>query len=435
MTIIPGLISAGARAESRFPRPDFVAGYVSPETTVPAIENGWLGWLDAGLLLVALTLAALVVSHWRSRKGLVLLTVASVSYFGFFRHGCICPVGAVQNVSLSFADPAYLIPAGVILIFLLPLIFSLFFGRVFCAGVCPLGAIQELVVIRHVNLPAWVNKVGSVSRHLFLGLVVFTAITGTGFFICRMDPFVPLFRFGGHVPNLIIALCVLAVATFVGRPYCRFLCPYSVLLEWGARLSWKRTTITPGTCVNCRLCEKSCPYDAIEKPELTTRRTKRRTAGEHRTLFFMLVLLPVLTIGGWLGGNVMAAWVGHRHPDVRMAELLTRSDEMSGIDQERLEAFDISGQSKENAVNAAREIYHRYQLGGRWLGAYAGLVLAFHLIRLSRRHHHSDYRPDPAACLSCGRCFRYCPVPAPPRAEPQRSEIRAAEVSGQSRRG
>ncbi|MDT8390533.1 MAG: 4Fe-4S binding protein [Lentisphaeria bacterium] len=411
--LIPGLMSAAA-AESRFPRPDFVSGHVSPETIAPAVESGWLGWLDTGLLLVALALAAALVLRWRSRAGLVALTVASVSYFGFFRHGCVCPVGAIQNVALSVTDPDWLIPAGVIVIFLAPLVFSLFFGRVFCAAVCPLGAMQELVVIRHLNLPPWVNKVGSVTRHLFLGFVVFAAVTGTGFFICRLDPFVPLFRFGGHVPALLTALAVLAVATVIGRPYCRFLCPYSVLLEWGGRLSWKQAAITPGTCVNCRLCEHACPYGAIEKPELTARQTARGVAGDHRALVMTLVSLPLLAIGGWAGGGVAATWIGHRHPDVHIAELLTRTDTISASDRERLEAFDMSGQSRENAVTTARKIYSRYQSGGRWLGAYAGVVLAFHLIRLSRRHYHTDYRPDPAACLGCGRCFRYCPVPVPP---------------------
>ena len=413
MTCVAGLSASGVGAESRFPRPDFVSGYVSPEITVPPIETNWLSWLDVGGLVLALTLAALLVLRWRKRSGMVALTVASVAYFGFFRHGCVCPVGAIQNVTLSLTDPAFIFPAAVAFIFLLPLVFSLLFGRVFCAGVCPLGAIQELVVIRPVKLPSWLNKMGSVSRHLFLGLVVFAAVTGTGFFICRLDPFVTLFRFGGQVPALIIAVGILALATVVGRPYCRFLCPYSVLLEWCGRLAWKRTTITPGECVTCRLCEDSCPYDAIEKPELDTPRAKRRVAREHRALLVMLFLLPFITVGGWTAGSIAGAWVGHRNPQVRTAELLSQAGKLTGIDRERLEAFEMSGRDKDEAIRAARHVYQRYQKGGRWLGAFAGLVIAFHLIRFSRHHPHDDYRPDPASCLSCGRCFRYCPVIPP----------------------
>ena len=44
--------------------------------------------------------------------------------------------------------------AAVIAIFALPLVFTLFFGRSFCASVCPLGAVQELVAVRPVQVPA-----------------------------------------------------------------------------------------------------------------------------------------------------------------------------------------------------------------------------------------------------------------------------------------
>jgi NosR/NirI family transcriptional regulator, nitrous oxide reductase regulator len=31
------------------------------------------------------------------------------------------------------------------------------------------------------------------------------------------------------------------------------------------------------------------------------------------------------------------------------------------------------------------------------------------LIHLSLRRRRTDYQPDRAACVSCGRCFWYCP--------------------------
>ena len=36
---------------------------------------------------------------------------------------------------------------------MLPLAVALFFGRVFCAGVCPLGAIQELMTLKPIEVP------------------------------------------------------------------------------------------------------------------------------------------------------------------------------------------------------------------------------------------------------------------------------------------
>jgi polyferredoxin len=63
---------------------------------------------------------------------------------------------------------------------------------------------------------------------------------------------------------LVVGGAVLVLSTFIGRPYCRFLCPYGVLLGWLSRLSWSGVTITPDECVVCRLCEDACPFGAIE---------------------------------------------------------------------------------------------------------------------------------------------------------------------------
>ena len=72
-----------------------------------------------------------------------MLAIACLAYFGFYREGCICPIGSIQNVAVALVDPDYAVPYFVIGIFLLPLAAALFFGRVFCGGVCALGAVQE----------------------------------------------------------------------------------------------------------------------------------------------------------------------------------------------------------------------------------------------------------------------------------------------------
>ena len=42
-------------------------------------------------------------------------------------------------------------------------------------------------------------------------------------------------------------------------------------------------------------------------------------------------------------------------------------------------------------------------------GAWIGLVIGVKLIHLSIRRRRTEYEPDRANCVSCGRCFWYCP--------------------------
>jgi hypothetical protein len=54
--------------------------------------------------------------------------------------------------------PRYVISLYALLFFLLPLISSLFFGRVFCGAACPLGAMQDLLILQADNHSCLVAK-------------------------------------------------------------------------------------------------------------------------------------------------------------------------------------------------------------------------------------------------------------------------------------
>lgn len=138
----------------------------------------------------------------RSRKGLFILSIFSLAYFGFYRTGCICPVGSTQNVMAGIFLPDVGVSVAVLSFFVMPLLFSLFFGRVFCASVCPLGAMQELVAIAPIHIAR--DRTLGLGRYVYLGLAVLGVATGSGFFICRYDPFVGIYRLG-HSYGMIMA--------------------------------------------------------------------------------------------------------------------------------------------------------------------------------------------------------------------------------------
>ena len=409
---------AAAPAVAQIPLPNFTE-YQIPETVNPAASPDWYEYLDLGALVVGLALASYFALVSRSRRGLFLLAIASLAWLGFWRQGCICPIGAIQNVSLAAADPTYVVPWVVVAFFVLPLLFTLFFGRTFCAAVCPLGAVQELVALWPIRVPTWLDHALGLLAYVYLGAGVLFAATGTAFVICRYDPFVAFFRFGGSRNMLLLGAGFLAVGIFVGRPYCRYLCPYGALLGLLSKVSQWHVEIPPSECIQCKLCEDACPYGAIREPTVT-QTADNRTSGRRR-LGLLLLLMPVLLgVGAWLAFQLKVP-MAQLHPTVSLAERIRVEDaqrarlESTGVTGMVVEATDASdafresGRTVEDLYREAMRQTGRLGYAGGLFGAWVGLVIGIKLIHLSVRRRRVDYQPDRAGCVSCGRCFWYCP--------------------------
>jgi polyferredoxin len=278
------LLAASAAAQSvQYERPVETApqqdtiggGYQTPTVQRPLPRLWWLQILDVTLLVAAMALTVRIVVTRRKRRWLVGLSIGSLLYFGFYREGCICPIGSIQNVAVALADPKYSIPMVATAVFSLPLVVAMFFGRAFCGGVCPLGAIQELVVVKPVQVPKRLDQALGLLKYVYLGLAVAFAVKPEltrDFLICRFDPFVGFFRMSGPPHMLMIGGGFLVLGMFVGRPYCRYLCPYGGLLSWVTRLAKRGVTITPDKELDCGLCNQACPYGAIEKMRAVRRK-------------------------------------------------------------------------------------------------------------------------------------------------------------------
>jgi ferredoxin len=517
-------LGATARADLRFPPPELPPWYKVPEIKNPAPRAEILAWVDLAVLAASLGAATFFALRLRSRLAMIFLVIFALGYFGFYRGGCVCPVGSIQDVSAGlFAGEA--VPWVVLGFFLLPLLAALFVGRTFCAGACPLGAAQDLVLLWPMKVPLWLEHVLGLSPWVYLGAAATLAATGAGFLICRYDPFVDFYRLTGPVNMLIAGALVLVVAVFVGRPYCRFVCPYGAILRPLAALSWRHATITPAECVNCRLCEDACPYNAIQGP--TPKESALPATRGKGLLAAALALAPILVVGGGLASGALGRSLARLDFTVRMerearvaeylrgAEKLTREsplaaggrefafaeaggaaivrafdangtqgpkdandpanalwqspalapagilssqtsyrglalsedggtlwavlrdrqvlpdtsedvydlvflDARSGALQRReqyrldvnlLEAYRNTGQTTAELAAAAHAAGGRFTWAARGLGAFLGLVVGLKLVHLSVRRKREFYQIDKARCVSCGRCFRYCPVP------------------------
>ncbi len=399
----------GIAQQQRFPKPEFETGYTQPEVQTPAPRLEWLEYLDVFMLFLALSITTWLVLKKRSRKGVLLMSVFSVAYFGFFREGCICSVGSLQNVTLALFNSSYSIPITTLLIFLLPLLFSLFYGRTFCARVCPLGAIQDLVAIKPIELKPWLQKTLGVLPFVYLGLGVLYAATASDFVVCRYDPFIGIYRLNGTFMMFALGAILLLVGVFVARPYCRFLCPYGVLLNWTSRFSKNHLTITPASCIQCKLCEHSCPFGAIEKPSDDKLKIDKSAVTKRWLLFSIIV--PLLAALGGIIGYQLHETLARVNPTVQLADqVLLASENPESFEVLDVSSFKQTGKPANELYQEALVIVEQFKLGSILLGIFIGLVIGVTLSGLSRYNYRTDYEPNRGTCLSCARCLDFCPV-------------------------
>jgi len=395
--------------QQRFPKPEFKTEYQQPTPTAPEPRGLGMEFVDVGLLVLVMSLTAWFAIKKRSRNGILILTVFSAIYFGFYRNGCICSVGSIQNVVLAFADPTYTLSLYALLFFLLPLLFSLFFGRVFCGAACPLGAIQDLLIFKPITIAPWLRKALGVIPYLYLGLAVLYAATGTEFIICRYDPFIGIYRMNGPHLMIFLGIAFLLMGLFIARPYCRFLCPYGALLNITSRFSWKHLSVYPTRCIECKLCTTACPFEAIDFPDSENERPDPRKGSRRFILFFLLIPVMML-IGGWIGSK-SHVFLSKANQTVYLAELLISHPELQNDPKNiDVQQFLASGKSLETLSKEAREIRDKFYTGSWILGAFLGLVIGFMAFNQLIYRRKNDYQANRGTCYSCARCLDYCPV-------------------------
>ncbi|HZE99119.1 MAG TPA: 4Fe-4S binding protein [Planctomycetota bacterium] len=399
-----------AQSADRFPRPEFTTGYQEPSMKgQPGPRALFMEWMDIVVLIAALSAATYYSLKRVSRKAIFILSVGAVLYFGFYREGCVCPIGSIQNVALGLAGTGYAVPLGVILLFLIPLLFALFVGRVFCASVCPLGAAQEMVIIKPIKVNKGVKHFLSLVPYIYLGTGVLFAYIGADFIICKYDPFIGFFRMGANFGIFLFSGAVLLVGTVVARPYCRFMCPYSILLKWSSVLSKWHLKTTPTECIQCRLCEDSCPFDHLNKPTVEKEPESRSTG--IRRVAILIAAAPVI-IGAGIGLGLLASPVMARaHFTVRLAEriFLEKHKAVEGTTEES-RAFYETSTTYESLMAQADRIKQKVRNGSGILGAFIGLVVFCKLLALSIRRKRTDYEPNRGDCYSCARCSDACSV-------------------------
>lgn len=255
-------------------------GYNHNERTKKTYSQKLIKGLTNPRFIVSLMLliSALIVVRRRLRgyARLIVLLLGLLS-LGFYFKGCPCPVGVLANIPLRLKGLLQGQHMLWLLLFLLPIVFIFWGGRIYCGGVCPFGAVQEFTFKLGSKLGLNQARPGLekfpwlryIKYFVLLGTLIITPLIGTVWW-CSIDPFGYLFKFSGTTTALILLIVLLSSSLFVSRPWCRIICPYGALLgilSKGAGLLPLKRNISPSidksVCKQCKLCARNCPVDAI----------------------------------------------------------------------------------------------------------------------------------------------------------------------------
>jgi len=190
---------------------------------------------------------------------------------------------------------------------------SLFFGRIYCSIICPLGVLQDVLTWKSSFFRKKKKKIRyeysaprNILRYSILALTLIVFIFGSSFLVISLDPystfgrimsqlFRPLAIWGNNgiayvlsgmgnytfykveqvsfVPLAFgLALFFLFLLTqmswFKGRSYCNTICPVGTSLGLLSRFSIFHISLDESNCTRCGACEKQCKSQCIDSDSM-----------------------------------------------------------------------------------------------------------------------------------------------------------------------
>lgn len=182
-------------------------------------------------------------------------------------------------VTIYYLSPVLIINAGLngiingsFVVFLILLVGSIFFGRIFCAYLCPAGGLQECAFCINERIPkqGWRNNIKYVIWTVWIAAVVACYLYRGE--IVRLDFFYETDH-GISVANIygyiiyygIVFLILIPCVLFGKRIFCHYFCWIAPFMVLGTKL--RRLLHLPGlqvtaqkeNCIACKRCNQACP--------------------------------------------------------------------------------------------------------------------------------------------------------------------------------
>ncbi len=189
--------------------------------------------------------------------------------WGFTGAHNICPWTVVEVPILVLrAGVGFFYICGMIL-GIAGIVMTLFYPRIFCGWICPLGTLFEFIGdigaklhISSKRIPHWLNeRMRIFSIGVLMLLVLGTIVRGTlvctiacpAFWICAA------WKIPVPIITILFLLCWLILSLRVKRGFCRYVCPYGALTSFFVPISIHAIGKNLEVCNNCGLCAQACP--------------------------------------------------------------------------------------------------------------------------------------------------------------------------------
>ena len=183
--------------------------------------------------------------------------------------------------------------------FIIVIVLTLLFGRVYCSSICPLGILQDIITyVRNKFKPIsfLYSKPFTKTRYSFLLIAVITFLLGSVVGLNLLDPYSNFGRILNNIArpialainnstaftleslniymlnpvtfkgitlfSLLFSIAVFALILWLsiryGRLYCNTVCPVGTLLGLLSKVSFFKIGIIETNCIKCGDCEIAC---------------------------------------------------------------------------------------------------------------------------------------------------------------------------------
>jgi len=184
-----------------------------------------------------------------------------------------CPFGGFESLLTYITTGAFLnrILLSSFTLLVIVLIFTIFFGRVFCGYFCPLGALQEMIrwvgrkigIKKDLELPVIVDKYARYIKYVILVVIIVLSYKLGDLVFRNYDPYNALMHLGNEweekVYGYSILIILLIISLFTKSFWCRYFCPLGATLGVFKKLSFFRLKRDKNTCISCNHCNYVCP--------------------------------------------------------------------------------------------------------------------------------------------------------------------------------